>query len=185
MAVAKRVDLFSKFLWNFNLVWEATGLGRLLWPHFPLWHILLHFSAGSAGASWSAATDGVSLGSAGCAVMTSAGPWPCALGSAFPLFAPLITWRGTVACCLLCYREELLLRALCLLLQCVFPLNCWVLIGAGPGLVHHLLAGGNTQGSGILPVSSFLYRRGVEEKGGEGKGCGSGKGIVSSHRGAV
>lgn len=48
MAVAKRVDLFSKFLWNFNLVWEATGLGRLLWPRFPLWHILLHFSVGSA-----------------------------------------------------------------------------------------------------------------------------------------
>ena len=57
-------------------------------------------------------TDGVSLGSAGCAVMTSAGPRPCALGSAFPLFALLITWRGTVACCLLCYRGELLLQAL-------------------------------------------------------------------------
>lgn len=56
-------------------------------------------------------TDAVSLGSAGCAVMTSAGPWPCALGSAFPLFAPLITWRGTVACCLLRYGGELLLRA--------------------------------------------------------------------------
>ena len=36
-------------------------------------------------------------------------------------------------------------------------------MGADPGLVHHLPAGGNAQRSSILPVSSFLYRHGVEE----------------------
>lgn len=41
-------------------------------------------------------------------------------------------------------------------------------MGADPGLVHHLLAGGNAQGSSVLPISSFLYSHGVEKKGGEG-----------------
>lgn len=31
-------------------------------------------------------------------------------------------------------------------------------MGADPGLVHHLLAGGNTQGSGVLPISSFFVQ---------------------------
>lgn len=43
MAVAEGVDLFSEFLWNFNLVWEATALGRLR-PRSE--HVPLHCSAG-------------------------------------------------------------------------------------------------------------------------------------------
>lgn len=56
-------------------------------------------------------TEGVSLGSA---ALTSAGPWPCALGSVFPLFAPLITWGRTLWGAVRCATE-----ALCILLSCV------------------------------------------------------------------
>lgn len=73
---------------------------------------LAHPAAFLRGMGWGSllsSTDGKSLGGA---VMTSAGPWPCAFGSAFPLFAALITRGRTVVCCLLCCRREQLLEAL-------------------------------------------------------------------------
>lgn len=66
----------------------------------------------------------------------------------------------------LCCGGELLLQALA---GSMPPPPVWLpikLVGAGLGLGHRLLAGGNAQGRSILPLSSFLYRHGVEEKGG-------------------
>lgn len=146
---------------------------------------LAHPAAFLCGIGWgclASSADGASLGGAGSAVMTSAGPWPCALGSAFPLSAPLITRRGTMSCSLLCYRGELLLWPLAGSAPASalgFPLEllgtgcCWPEAGTSPPSWGEC-TGKQHCSCFILFVQAWSRR--------EGEGCGSEEGITCSQR---